>query len=305
MIRLLPILPRSILFGLAAAVLLSAQAASADAVRQGPVATTVQGIDAARAAFTRGDFVEAIAVARLVGTAQGAALAARAGLAQGDFIASPATRRSIFQQAEMDARLAIARDPQDPEGHLYLALALGFLGRLDGTLAAHFAGYAEEARQHIDRALALAPESAWAHALSGGWNLEIVRDGGMLGETLYGASLDKGIAAYRRALELEGGNTAIAYQYALQLLALGGAPHRAEALRELANALKTRPEDAAPEDAVEVLARRRAQRLKLALDTHDDLTLKNILRVQLGEPSSVGVPGLRTGGVSAPTGSPR
>lgn len=290
-----------IMFSLAAAFLLCAPAASADAAPQAPVSDVLQGIDAARAAFTRGDFVEAIAAARLLGTAQGAALAARAGLAQGDFISSPSMRRSVFQQAEMDARLAITRDPQNPEGHLYLALALGFLGRMDGTLAAHFAGYAEEARQHIDRALALAPQSAWAHALSGGWNLEIVRDGGMLGETLYGASLDKGVAAYRRALELESGNTAIAYQYALQLLALGGAPHRAEALRELANALEPKPED-----AVEVLARRRAQRLKLALDTHDDVALKDILRTQLGEPSSDRVPGLRTGGVSAPaTGSPR
>ncbi len=301
MVRLLLIMP-----GLAAAFLLCAPAASADAAPQAPVSAALQGIDAARAAFTRGDFVEAIAAARLLGTAQGAALAARAGLAQGDFIASPSTRRSVFQQAEMDARLAIARDPQNPEGHLYLALALGFLGRMDGTLAAHFAGYAEEARQHIDRALALAPQSAWAHALSGGWNLEIVRDGGMLGETLYGASLDKGVAAYRRALELEGDNTAIAYQYALQLLALGGAPRRAEALRELASALKPQPEDAAAEDAVELLARRRAQRLKLALDTHDDVALKDILRTQLGEPSSDRAPGLRTGGVSRPaTGSPR
>jgi tetratricopeptide (TPR) repeat protein len=278
-------------------VFLSPFAASAE------VPAAVQEIEAARSAFARGDFAQAATLGRALATAEGSALAARAALAEGDFIASPSSRRNIFQQAEADARAAIARDPQNPEGHLYLALALGFLGRMDGSIAAHFAGYAEEARRHIDLALALDPESAWAHALSGGWNLEIVRDGGMIGETLYGASLDKGMAAYRRALELESGNAAIAYQYALQLLALGGAAHRAEALRELATALKPKAED-----AVELLARRRAQRLKLALDTHDDVALKNILRAQLGEPASnlAVQKGLRTGGMRGlATGSPR
>jgi tetratricopeptide (TPR) repeat protein len=256
----------------------------------------------ARAAFSQGDFTQAASLARPLATAESLRLAARAGLAEGDFVAPPSAKRQLFLQAESDARDAIARDPQNPEGHLYLALALGFLGRMDGSLAAHFAGYAEEARKHIDRALLLDPDSAWAHALSGGWNLEIVRDGGMLGETIYGASLDKGVAAYRRALELESGNTAIAYQYALQLLALGGAPHRSEALRALANALKPKSED-----AVELLARRRAQRLKLALDTHDDTALKGILRDQLGDPTNAPAQtGLRPGAVRGPvTGSPR
>lgn len=247
-----------------------------------PATASAQGMDLARAAFEEGDFAEAASLARDAATAEGAALAARAALAEGDFVAPPSARRTAFEQAEKDARAAIALDPQNPEGHLYLALALGFLGRMDGSLAAHIAGYAEEARAHIDRALALDPDSAWAHALSGGWNLEIVRDGGMLGETLYGASLDKGVAAYRRALELEEGNTAIAYQYALQLLALGGPMRRAEAQQALAASLKPKPED-----AVERLARRRAQRLKLALDTHDDMALKTILRDQLGEPATL------------------
>jgi tetratricopeptide (TPR) repeat protein len=259
-------------------------------------------LEAARAAFARGDFAETAALARPLATTESLTLAARAGLAEGDFVAPPSARRQLFLQAESDARAAIARNPQNTEGHLYLALALGFLGRMDGSIAAHFAGYAEEARAHIDRALFLDPDSAWAHALSGGWNLEIVRDGGMVGETIYGASLDKGVAAYRRALELESGNTAIAYQYALQLLALGGAPHRAEALRALANALKPKSEN-----AVELLARRRAQRLKLALDTHDDTALKGILRDQLGELASIPAQsGLRPGAARGlVTGSPR
>lgn len=233
-----------------------------------------------REIFSLGDFSKAAEEARKIDVPGAAALAARAALAEGDFDTDVKNRRDVFVAAERDARRAIARDPRDPEGHLYLALALGFLGRMDGSLTAHFAGYADEARTHIDLALALDPQSAWAYALDGGWNLEISRDGGLLGEHLYGASPEKGMASYRKALSLEPGNTAIAYQYALQLLAIGGATHRAEAHRVLARSLGTKPTDR--EDAVELLARYRAQRLKLAMDTHDELTLKFILREALG-----------------------
>ena len=256
-------------------------------LRAGPVmAEPMQGetqapssisIEQARELFENGDFLRAAAVARQCNVPGADALAARAALSEGDFHGTPDTRREIFLEAEADARRAIARDPTDPEGHLYLALALGFLGRVEGTLVAHFAGYAEEARKEIDEALKLDPQSAWAHALDGGWNLEIARDGGLLGEQLYGASPEKGIAAFRKALALQPGNAAIAYQFALQLLAMGGAQHRAEALRVLVRSLE--PEEG---NAVQRLAQQRVRRLKLALDTHDDLAMKFILREALG-----------------------
>ena len=210
------------------------------------------------------------------------ALAARAELAQGDFNAAPKDRRALFADAEADARRAVALAPDKADGHLYLALALGFIGRLDGNIAVHFAGLAHDARSHIDRALVLDPNNAWGHALDGGWNLEIVRGGGIIGETLYGASFDKGVTAYRRALELEPDNAAIAYQFALQLLGANASSYRDEAYRALVHALK--PKD---ENAVEKLARRRAQRLKLALDTRDTQVLKAILREGLGTGTGV------------------
>lgn len=239
-------------------------------------------LNAARAAFTAGDFVNAARLAREGESADAYALAARAELAQGDFNAALKDRRALFADAEADARRAVALAPDKADGHLYLALALGFIGRLDGNIAAHFAGLAHDARSHIDRALALAPDNAWGHALDGGWNLEIVRGGGLIGETLYGASFDKGVAAYRRALKLEPGNAAIAYQFSLQLLGANATAYRDETYRALVHALK--PKD---ESAVEKLARRRAQRLKLALDTKDTAALKRILREGLGTGAGV------------------
>tara|TARA_R110000868_G_scaffold29322_5_gene108952 strand:+ start:16650 stop:17516 length:867 start_codon:yes stop_codon:yes gene_type:complete len=234
-------------------------------------------LDPAREAFAAGDFAKAADEARKIDSAVAAAFAARAALAQGDFVVSPSDRRAVFIAAEEDARRALARDPDSTEGHLCLALALGFLGRIDGSMTAHFAGYATEARTHIDRAIALAPESAWGHALDGGWNLEIVRDGGMLGETIYGASFEKGVAAYRRSLRLDPANAAIAYQFALQLLGAGGVINRAEALAVLVHALRQ-----APSDVVDTYVHRRIKRLKLTLDIDDERALKEILRDGLG-----------------------
>jgi len=234
-------------------------------------------LDAAHEAFVQGRFREAAERAHGAGSAEGEALAARAELAYGDFVAEGGSRRADFEQAAKSARAAIALDPKNAEGHLYLALALGFLGRMDGSVAAHFAGYAEEARKHIDEALELAPTNPWANALLGGWNLEIVHDGGALGETIYGASSEKGIAAYNYALALDPGNVAIAYQYALQLLAMGGAWERAEARQVLESALRSDPSD-----AFQRFAQHRAERMKFALEAHDDGALKAILREQLG-----------------------
>lgn len=236
-----------------------------------------EGLEAALDACARGEFREAAAMARELRTSEGMALAARAELAEGDYLAPRSSRRDEFEQAARDAREAIALDPQNPEGHLYLAVALGFLGRIDGSIVAHFAGYAEEAREHIDRALAIAPANPWANALLGGWNLEIVRDGGPIGESLYGASLEKGVSAYERALALDAGNVAIAYQYALQLVALGGDTRRAEARRVLADALVSRPNDAS-----DALAHRRAEVLMSVLDMRDEARLRIILRDRLG-----------------------
>lgn len=258
-----------------------------------------EGLEAALDACARGEFREAASLARELRTSEGMALAARAELAEGDFLAPRSSRRSDFEHAARDAREAVALDPQNPEGHLYLALALGFLGRLDGSVVAHFAGYAEEAREHIDQALALAPMNPWANALLGGWNLEIVRNGGAIGESLYGASVEKGIAAYRHALALDPGNAAIAYQYALQLVALGGDSRRAEARRALAGVLESDPNDAS-----KILAHRRNEQLRFALDMRDEARLRGILRDRLG----ISARSVRSAGAAAKgrsIGSPR
>jgi len=173
-------------------------------------------------AYATGDYARATELADLLGTPGGYRLAARARLAEGREAADPDTRLRLFEEASRAAEKAVEVDPESAEAHLYLAIALGFVGREQGGLASHFEGLADTAKRHIDVARRLEPQNPWAYATLGGWHLEIVEMGGAFGASLYGASEDAGIAAYSRALELKPDSAEIRQQFAAQLIAIGG-----------------------------------------------------------------------------------
>lgn len=232
---------------------------------------------AAETAFNAGDYANAVRLGRAIDSAESRTMAAWAELVEGEFLAPPNERMAKFQAAEADARRAIELAPADPDGHIARAVALGFIGRREGGLAAHVAGRAAAARREIDVALALAPGNPWAHALLGGWNLEIVSDGGAVAAWIYGATVEQGIAAYARARALDPANGQIAYQYALELLALGDDARRSEAAR-LLDGIAARP----PADALGVLIRDRAAAIAAALAARDETALSDLLRNELG-----------------------
>lgn len=231
----------------------------------------------AAAAFDDGTFLRAAGLARDLGTAEGDAFAARAELAQGEFVARPAARRATLDRAVADARRSIARDAARPEAHLYLAVALGLIARGEGGLAAHLAGYGNEARRHIDRALERAPDNAWGHAALGGWHLEIAHTGGFVGGLIYGASTGEGEAAYEHALTLDPENMSVAWQYAFQIAGLGGEAPLARA-RQLLAAILERP----PHTALDRLLREGARELDAALESGDEAEILRIVNLRLG-----------------------
>ncbi|WP_422005987.1 hypothetical protein [Pyruvatibacter mobilis] len=172
--------------------------------------------------YAEGAYAEAVAAALARGDAHGDAgmdaLAARALLAQAR-LAPRGERADLVGRALEAARRAVARDPQHLEGNLQLALALGYQGRAMGNLAAHQRGLAEEARAAIDAALAVAPDNPWAQALLGSWHVEIVTGAGpLLAATLYGASLDEGLKAFRTAEAHPEVSLLVLHQMALHLL---------------------------------------------------------------------------------------
>lgn len=231
----------------------------------------------AQSEFDAGRFAEAAVLARKLRTAKGDALASRAEAVRGEFMAEGEERLRRFQIALADGRRSLSRDPALPEAHLAIAVALGLVARSEGGVKAHFQGLGAEAREHIDEALALDDGNAWAHAALGGWHLEIVYEGGLLGATIYDASDVAGIAAYERALELDPGNISIAWQYAFQLAGLGGIENRARAA-QLLDGIVSR----GPADALEEILYSSAKELKQALDGNDRTEIARLVAESLG-----------------------
>src|SRR5262245_42869333 len=172
--------------------------------------------DAAFALFTKGEYTAAAQAAAAEDTAAGYALAARSTLADATLRDMPCLE--CLQRAEAYARQAIAADLNNMEGHIQLAVALGYQARIIGPIRARFQRFPEQAKEAIDTALKLAPTDHWALSAAGGFNIEVVRSGGrILGNLLYGASFEDGVSYFQRAIAADPKNPLIKLQYALAL----------------------------------------------------------------------------------------
>lgn len=234
-------------------------------------------LDGAAVLYASGDYTAAAERAVATKTADGDALAARALLASAVFAARE-EREALVAAGAAAARRAIERDPHSREGHLQLAIALGYQGRAMGQMAAHESGLAHDARTAIDAALAVAPDDAWARAVSGAWHLEIVkRAGPLLAYSLYDASREAGLAELRLAAMTGRDNPVVMHQCALQLLNHDSKTFSEEAERWLIVAARL-----APRDAFERHTVRQASRLLRAVRTgREIMILREVERQQL------------------------
>jgi hypothetical protein len=212
------------------------------------------------ALYAAGDFHAAADAGDRQGDAAGKIFAARAllALAVSDF--RGAETGSWLDRAQRCAEHALAAAPDSAPARLQLAMTLGMKGRRASVKEAIKANYARRGRAMIDQALKLTPLDPWAHALLGGWNLEIVRRGGAVGAVFMGASARNGIRAFDRARILAPDDPAIALHYALALLAIDPERYSARAGDLLAVAA-----NAAPRDAFETNVRDAARRLAAVL----------------------------------------
>jgi len=173
---------------------------------------------AGMALFERGAYLAAAKAAAAADGAANLAFAARA---------TPCLE--CLQSAEALARRAVAADPNNMEGHIHLAVALGYQARIIGPIRARFGRYPEQAKQEIETALRLAPGSHWALSAAGGFNIEVVRSGGrLLGNLLYGATFENGVDYFQRAIAADPENPLIKLQYALSLTGYAFDARRAE-----------------------------------------------------------------------------
>lgn len=172
--------------------------------------------DSAGELYAKGQYEAAIAAELAKNSATGYANAARSALAEEAARETPCL--TCIERAEGYAQKAIAADPKLPDGQIYLAIALGLEEHIIGPVEAKLDDFPDRAKNAIDAALAADPNDAWALAALGGWNISIVNHAGAtLADWLYGASLDKGKAAFEAAFKAAPENFVLQYQYALTL----------------------------------------------------------------------------------------
>jgi hypothetical protein len=213
--------------------------------------------------YANGKYDDAMRAGAAAKTSQGFAIAARAALA--DAAMRPEPCLACLRRAEDFARKAVAADTKDPDGHVWLAAALGLEGRITGLIRARLANSPAEAKAELDAALQDNPANAYALAAAGGWNIEIVRAGGaFLARKLYGATEADGVALFDRAVKAAPGNVAVHYQIGLSL-----AGYKPDIFRNRIAAELEMASHEAPQTAYEKFIQGRAAEL-LALQKNTD-----------------------------------
>jgi hypothetical protein len=228
--------------------------------------------------YVAGKYQEAENAGLAQADAAGLALAARSALAAEMMRAAPCL--DCLKRGEGEARRAIALDPKMPDGHIYLALALGYQARIVGRISARLDEYPEQAKSNLDAALASDPGNYWALAALGGWNIEIVRGGGAtLARWLYGASVAEGLADFAKAFAGSPDNLVLRYQYALSLGGFDLETYRSQVEDSLSRAVAAKPAT-----AYEIFAQGRAREWLDALKANDAKTFAWLVRRDQGYP---------------------
>lgn len=153
-------------------------------------------------------------------------------------------RLELLQEAAARAEEARKALPKFANAHYQLAYNLGRYSQGLSVVKALAEGLGTRIGKALQQTLELEPKHAEAHMASGTWNAEIVdKVGGLVAGLTYGASRDKALQHFRKALELEPKSAIARVEYAAGLLMLDRTK-KAEARKLLAEAAKAKPADA-------------------------------------------------------------
>ncbi len=204
-----------------------------------------QGIEAARAAYSEGRFVEAAELGETLETSEGYALAAESLAIHGYYLAAEDEQPELFARAIGAADEAIRLDPENPEAHFQSAHAIGREAQIVGVMEALNRGYARRTREAAEEALRLDPEMAEAQLTLASWHAEIVNKmGGLVARVTYRATRRNSLDYYEKALELAPDEIGVYLEYANGLLLLNRNRNREQARELLARGIEMMPGDA-------------------------------------------------------------
>ena len=218
-------------------------AAKKSAGKLGPGAVAEKLQDAWRA-FHRGDFQRAAEEGAKLGIV-GYTVANKASGIYANYLERDGRARlGLLQEAADRAEEARKALPEHANAHYQLAYNLGRYSQGLSVVKALAEGLGTRIGKALQQTLALEPKHAEAHMASGTWNAEIVdKVGGLVAGLTYGASRDKALQHFRKALELEPKSAIARVEYAAGLLMLDRSK-KAEARKLLAEAAKAKAADA-------------------------------------------------------------
>ena len=202
-----------------------------------------ESLDAARAAWSEGRFMEAADLAETAGGARGLAFAAESLAVHALHVAPEADRPALFERALALVARALKAEPDAPFTHLAGSRVMGYHGQTLPTGEAQELGYGAKIRDALERALELKPDSVRAMTGLAAWHARVVSiAGSFLDRITYGARESTAHELFGRALELAPGQKALLYEYAYALRVLDGDMDRAKEL--LRQALAAPPKNA-------------------------------------------------------------
>ncbi len=210
--------------------------------------------------FAAGQYREAAAAGRVLGTVDGYILAGTAAGAQAAFATSDKeVARVLLQLAESDFDKALDKSPQNFDALLQKAVVIGYRAKLDSN-----PGLAKQARRNFEAIMQRWPQSALATAALAGWHGESVATlGKFLAGTALGAKEGEALKLYEKALALPGADPIVPYLYGANLLALSeGNAARAQALLQRCISAQTT-------DPLGLLLQKRARMILQTLDKND------------------------------------
>ena len=187
-----------------------------------------QSIEAARAAFDEGRFLEAAEIAGGLGTAQALTLANLSLVTYGYYLAEDDDEQGFYLRAMALGEQAVELDAGDAESNLRWAQAMGRYAQTIGNMRALREGYGGRIREGIEGALAFDPELAMAHISLAAWHAEGVK-AGFVARTVLGASRKKAREHYERGLELGPDQKDVVFEYARGLVVLDERKNREKA----------------------------------------------------------------------------
>lgn len=153
--------------------------------------------------FHRGDFAGAVTLAEDIGLIAHAVANKASGIHADYLEDDDDVKLAIYQSAIKRAESAIKAFPEDTNAHYFHAFALGRYSQCISITQALAQGVGGKIRKSLEATLELAPEHAEALTAFGLYHAEIIdKVGKLVGSMTYGASADKALDCFARALKI-------------------------------------------------------------------------------------------------------